>query len=128
MSSFLYNFVAGQQGNEEILYEAIAREVVCSLSEVETAGVWIDGKVIYKRWVSFGALPNATTKTVAHSITTLASVVDYYVIADNGTDQIRFAYGGEPTAHIDQTNVEVVATGNFSAYTISYVMIEYTKT
>ena len=42
-----------------------------STSEVLTAERWINGKPVYRKVVSMGALPNTTTKSIAHGISNL---------------------------------------------------------
>ena len=48
-----------------------------STSEVNTGFKWVDGRDIYKKTISFGALPNNTTKNVAHGITNLDLIISY---------------------------------------------------
>ena len=114
--------------NDNLLYEAWLQRFNHQLGEVALSEDWIDGETVYKSIVAFGALPNATTKTVAHSISTLARVVDYAIVADNGTSQIKFVFGGEPSALINDTNISITATGDFSGYTTAHALICYTKT
>lgn len=45
-------------------------------TEEKIIGTWIDGKPIYQKTINFGALPNATTREVAHNISNLGHVVD----------------------------------------------------
>ena len=44
---------------------------------------WIDNKPIYRKVVNFGALPNASIKTVNHDISNLNTVVNFYGIILN---------------------------------------------
>lgn len=46
-----------------------------STTEINTGAKWIDGSAIYKKTIDFGALPNATTKSVAHNISNLSAVI-----------------------------------------------------
>ena len=106
-----------------------------STNEINTHQEWIDGKDIYRKVVNFGALPNATTKQVAHGITNLNFVISYKILAKNptynyylsvpATNPVGLAY--TVAAYIDNTNVIVQSGDNKSGYSICYVIIEYTK-
>lgn len=98
----------------------------------QVIGTWIDGKPIYRKVINFGTLPNATTKEVAHNISSLGNVVNLYGVANNGDTYIPL-----PRSH-SQSNVNIVLemnktkiivnTGyNFSSYS-AYITVEYTKT
>lgn len=50
--------------------------------EERRVGTWIDGKPLYEKTVDFGALPNASTKQVAHGIIGVEKVWVYQVITD----------------------------------------------
>lgn len=51
-----------------------------STSEVSTGQRWIDDSLIYRKVISLGALPNNTTKNVAHDITGID-----YIVSIRGT-------------------------------------------
>ena len=54
-----------QDGNmHAVTSNAVADSLSYSTNEVKTGGKWIDGKPIYRKVVDFGALPNASEKTV----------------------------------------------------------------
>ena len=46
-----------------------------STSEVDTGYTWTDGSPIYKKTINIGALPNATTKSVAHNISNFGTPI-----------------------------------------------------
>lgn len=94
--------------------------------KLDTGRKWIDSNgaahVIFQKTLSIGAMPNNTTKNVAHgdaslSLTKFAKVKELW--ASNGTT-ITFA----ATATINATNVVVATTTDLSTYT-GYVVIEY---
>lgn len=96
-------------------------------------GQWIDGKPIYQKTVSCGALPNATTKTVAHNISNVNYIIDYHGISMNPTSHISIIlpYPGENqdiTVYVDRTNINIVDKTDNSRYTTTYVTLQYTKT
>ena len=96
----------------------------------------VTGRQIYRMVVVTGGLPNATSKTVPHGIgfTNGCSVTRVYGCA---TDNVTMAYiplpYSSPTLNknielsIDRTNVTITTGINMTAYTISYVIIEYVK-
>jgi hypothetical protein len=104
-----------------------------STSEVNTNTTWIDGKTIYKKTINFGALPNTTSKNIAHGVTGITQVVSITGIAKNGT-----AYRNLPMVHeggyaaanvflgISGANITAACDQNMSAWT-AYITIEYTK-
>ena len=91
---------------------------------------------VYRLVVNFGALPNATTKSVAHGLTITSgySLTRLYA-ASTKNDQSSFLpipYAS-PTLNqnillnMDATNVNITTAIDYSAYTITYVIIEIIK-
>ena len=107
-----------------------------STSEVNTGFTWIDGKPIYKKTVNFGALPNATSKTVAHGISSLNWVINVEsvgkrsdgvfcptpLVPPGGSALDRYGF-----FELDATNIVFYTGYNYSS-TSAYVTIWYTKT
>lgn len=104
-------------------------KVEYSTSETLTNKVWIDGKPIYRKTVNVGALPNATTKTVAHNILNISNVLDMYGYATGGTDWIPLPRPDSTypiTIWVTATDVCLACTTNQSSRS-GYVTLEYTK-
>lgn len=57
--------------------------------DIDTGQRWINGQIIYCRVVDLGALPNATTKNVAHGIATIGTVVLLEGIAQAAGPTVR---------------------------------------
>lgn len=120
-------------GSRDALYKLWRKFRQCfSTSEMRTGSVWIDGKETYRKVIDTGALPNATTKNVAHGITGLGTVVALRGMADNATIQRPLPYAdatATDTVELDcgDTNVTLRSTGDQSGFTSSFVLIEYTK-
>ena len=76
------------------------------------------GKPVYVKLVNFGALPNSTSKSFAHGISSLGYVVDIYGQGVAGQDV---------KVSVDTTNITITSTSNLSAVT-AYPVIKYTKT
>lgn len=90
----------------------------------------------FRTVVNFGTLPNNGTISVAHNIdfTTSFSATRIYGAATNpiGLVYIPLPYvtstgTGGIQLEITATDVVITTTGNYSAYTISYIVIEYLK-
>lgn len=105
-----------------------------STAETDTGGTWIDGKIIYKKTINFGAFPASTTKAVSHGISNLDYVVKIEGTAKSSSGSyypLPLMYRGNEYAynteiHIDSTNVEMYNGQDRSMYT-AYVTIYYTK-
>lgn len=103
-----------------------------STEEVWTGGYWIDGKKIYRRTVSCGALPNNTTKSVAHNIANISWIVKYNGMASDGNEwlQLPVSYYSNSAIglSVDGTNIVLRPYSNRTTYTTTLVTIEYIKT
>ena len=110
-----------------------------STSEVKTNATWIDGKPIYKKTISTGALPQggAVTTTDISSLS-VDTVVDYRGIA--WTPSLKnfriLPFVGESTNNMIRVDVNggvtlrIVSSANsdWKKYDKSYVTLWYTKT
>ena len=105
-----------------------------STDEVKTGGKWIDGKPIYRKTIDCGALPNNTTKNVAHGIDNLGRVIktEGYSVGTAGSAgafiPLPYVSGIPMAMYIDLTNIVLQASGNYTNYIDTYITIEYTKT
>ncbi len=93
-----------------------------------------DPRTIYRTVINFGALPNAATKSVPHNITCTAATSFtriYGAATDPSTSYIPLPFvSATDVAHnievnVDTTNVNVVTGANYSAYTTTYIVLEY---
>ncbi len=96
---------------------------------------------VFRMVVNFGALPNATTKSVAHNIEistiipTKYSFTRIYATATkpDQTSFIPIPYASPTDANeielkVTNTDVTIITAIDYSAYTICYVVLEYIKT
>lgn len=93
-----------------------------------------DPRTIYRTVINFGALPNTATKSVPHNITCTAatSFTRIYGAATNPSNSyipLPFVSATD-VAHnievnVDTTNVNVITGANYSAYTTTYIVLEY---
>lgn len=112
-----------------------AKTTFTTYSTTEKAvGEWIDGKTIYRKTISVGALPNNASKNTAHGISNLDTVIDCrgFAKATWGTQYpIPTVYasgdaGYNTQVSVDATNITLSCTGNNSGKS-GYVTIWYTK-
>ena len=114
-------------------YNGLLNNQRYSTDEIDTGKTWIDGKKIYRKVVEFGALPNATSKDVAHGISNLDYIVSINTTARYNTNYISIPYVDETTLanaisiSIRNTKIRISSGANQSMYTAT-VVIEYTKT
>jgi len=106
-------------------------------SEVNTGFTWVGGKAIYKKTISFGALPNNTTKNVSHGISNLLYVINVEAFVHRTSDNVRRILPHVSPSTIanqfaisDMSNTQIsVATGaDVSSYDICFFTLYYTKT
>lgn len=104
-----------------------------STSEVDTKVKWIDGKTIYRKTINIGALPNATSKTVAHGITNLGLVIKAEGFASESSSvRITFpftsaaAVGDQVAMRFEATNIVIITGVDRSSFS-GYVTLYYTK-
>lgn len=92
-------------------------------------------RTVFRKVFDFGALPNTTTKSLAHNIafgTTFSATKIYGAATDPGTSWIPLPYAS-PTAannielNLDATNINVITGSNRTAYTRSFIIVEYIK-
>lgn len=106
-----------------------------STSETNTKFTWIDGKTIYKKTISCGALPNATEKTVSHGISNLGRVLKVEGYAYNGTNDttfpLPFSWATDTASCIGvligATTINIRSGVDRTDYTESYITLYYTK-
>ena len=105
-----------------------------STSEQNTGFKWTDNKIIYKKTINFGALPNSTSKSVNLNISNLDTIVktEAFCRYSNG---ISFPL---PFANVNQfeasimlnytSTTAVITTGTDRSSATGYITIYYTKT
>jgi hypothetical protein len=100
--------------------------------EILTGGYWRDGKPKYRKVIDCGTLPNATNKYISIGESDLE---DSWIIngwANNPTTGQTVTIP-RPSVDVDatiesNTNIRITTSANYTAFTESYVTIEYTKT
>lgn len=103
-------------------------------STEEPWGYWIDGKVIYRKTVDIGSLPNATSKTVPHGVSDLENVIkiEGWAVRSSTDDFFPLPF----TSKIAEYSIVITVTPTNIAIDCGvdrtnldgYVTIYYTKT
>ena len=119
----------------EVIYPQTISDMDYSTTEQDTGCKWIDGKKIYKKTISLGTLPNATTKSVAHNISHLNLLVKiegfaYYPSPTNVFVPLPFvgaSMAASISLRIEKSDV-VVSCGADRSGALGYAVLWYTKT
>ena len=100
-------------------------------------GCWTDGRPVYQKTVSFGALPNKTIKEVNHSISNIKEVIRAFGISNDGSDGFQIMpLVGNGSGIAYQVSLKITKTKIIcrcdedmeSFYPNTYVTLQYTKT
>lgn len=110
----------GKDQFQPIIYSEEEREI----------GVWINGKPLYEKTINFGAIPNNTTKSVAHNISNLEKVVFFSGVMLSSTSSETLPSGENSNFRLqaNNTNINVITSTSWNSWTDSYITIRYTKT
>ena len=137
--------IAGGVGADTISSSAIMDGAVTvdklslsySESEQATGETWINGKMIYRKTISLGSLPNDSTKKVNHNISNMDSLIEIKGAAKFPSYQVPLPFVCDPLSgglgvdgairiYIDSTQITVDTGYNRSGGT-GYVTLYYTK-
>lgn len=100
----------------------------------EVIGEWIDGKPLYRKTISTGTLPNGGGMNVPHNISNIDNVVRVYGYAYRSSDGVSLPLPHSAydisciSCYANKTNICIVTYTDRTAFTTSYVTLEYTKT
>ncbi len=93
-------------------------------------------RTVLRTVVDFGALPNNATKTAPHNITNISNITFtriYGTSTQPGVSGIPLPFA-TPVAlnnnillQVDSTNVRVVTGANYSAFTRTFIIVEYVR-
>lgn len=94
-------------------------------------GTWVDGSTLYEKTIDIGELPNNTTKSVAHNISNLSTVVYLLGFASNSSVTLPLPVPHPDNVNAininaDATNINIATGRDRRAYS-GYVTIRYTK-
>ena len=80
------------------------------------------GKPVYVRAITFGAIPSGSSKSVAHNISNVDAIVALHGVESNGTTL------GNQNIQILSTRTDVTINSNVSTTNTAVVILYYTKT
>lgn len=115
--------------------EALQGEVDYSTEEHLTGRKWLDGRPTYEKTINCGALPNATSKDIQTGIQNLRAAVKIFGITYQENMSVfrplpypHVNYNAIIGVNLTNTILTIFTGTDFSAYTNTYITIEYTKT
>ena len=94
-------------------------------TEYLTGEIWHDGKPVHRKVVDVGALPDTTTKNVAHGIASIETLVRMSGAAQTAVPVLG-PLADVAAFRMDATNVIVVTLADQTAYS-GHVIIDYTR-
>lgn len=106
-----------------------------STAETPTNKRWIDGRIIYRKVINVGALPNTATKSTAHGLPSGFMLTDITGVTWQGGTGLHLplpytdpsVVSGGIALLTDSTNVNVVTGSNRTTFVTTYVVLEYVK-
>ena len=107
----------------------LTSELLYTEEERLTGYQWINEKRIYRKTIDCGALPNATSTTINLGIINLDEIISIRGIAKSTASFIPLPYPAANPIEVfcSGTQITITAGTDRSAFTESYVIIEYTK-
>lgn len=84
------------------------------------------GNVVYQKYVSFGAGPNATTKSVAHECSNVKNIIEWHIINANSGTNVEQATNVTAVT-VSTSKISITTSANESAWSLR-VLLKYTKT
>ena len=125
-------YIKNDNGVYEEFYDETNREMY-STGE-QKIGTWIDGKPLYRKVITMGALPNAAAKYTPHGIQNLGTVVSLKGMAQNKETNSRIVLPCPDTTpqyivqlFVSSTNIVLNTAFDQSKFNESFAIIEYTK-
>lgn len=101
----------------------------------QVIGTWVDGSVLYRKTINFGALPNNTTKQIDHNITNISRIVNLHgtaVFSDSSTMTLPYVNIANlvycVNLNVDNASRINIVTGMDRSEATAYITLEYTKT
>ena len=130
---------AARPTNTSILYCIATKNIFMDAgsnlsTDEQVIGTWINGKPLYQKTVSCGALPNNNTKTVNHNISNIDIITNYYGITYNSNTFFTLPYVHKSTISAQigvvcgPTNIQLQTGTDRTSFTSTYVTLQYTKT
>jgi hypothetical protein len=104
-----------------------------STTETATNVKWIDGKTVYVKVIDFGAIPDTSTKSVAHGLAAGFQIIEMSFMIRRSTDNdhrhvpyVSLNSASDASMNIDGTNVNIDTESAWTNFT-GVVILWYTK-
>ena len=115
-------------GTEGAIYAPPVMENYSATPQV--VGKWIDDRDVMRKVVEIGALPNNTTKNVAHEISDLDTIVSLKGYAKSSSYILPLPYvaavsNSAVEVYADDTNISLLTGIDRTEYTESYIIVDY---
>ena len=104
-----------------------------STDEKITGEKWIDGRDIYKKTVTLGAMPNVSSKDIPHNIINLGYLIRCDGTMNNGTSYYPLpsvsasSFVNQIQISVNEISISITTTGGWSNWS-GTVTLYYTKT
>ena len=122
-------------GNLYNIQDAEAQKsLVYSQNEIDTGKIWIDGKKIYRKIVSYGVLSNNETVRKEHNIQDINEIISAKGITfiKNEGFFLPIPYSLDNTGNIglavSKTQISITTYADRTDCINTYIVLEYTKT
>ena len=102
-------------------------------TDEQRIGTWIDGKPIYRKVIDTGSLPNTDIKTINHNISNIDNIISIHGWAYRSSDNVflplpHVANNTAISCYSTKNRIEITTYADRSSFTVSYIILEYTKT
>ena len=114
-------------------------------TEEQVVGTWIDNRLLYRKVIDLGVLPNTDTVRIPHNIDNLDRIISMRGMAKSPNQNLllpfpysfgKDGFNSDGTVKINAVPINIYEEkGNIVVYTLSdrsemtgYVILEYTKT
>lgn len=104
-----------------------------STSETPTSQRWVNGKIIYKKTIAFGSLPNNASKDVAHGIADLDFIIKYEGMAYSGSSYFMLplvsvnALSAGVQTTVSKSAINITTGQDRSMFSQTFITLYYTK-
>lgn len=127
-------FVNMLWNNSEKGWRRLDNNITYSTGEAKTGDVWINGKPIYRKTISFGALPNNTEKSSNHNISNIDNIIEIKGTTSNAEGNtltlpmVSFTTSSNIFIKANKSVVTIQTGTDRTSYNKTYVTLYYTKT
>ncbi len=114
--------------------ETLINEGTVYSTKERVIGKWLDGKPIYRKVINWGALPDNNASLKPHNISNIDNIIKVFGWSYRQSDNTflplpHVAFNNTAvTLYASKTGITIVTYTSRSAFSKTYVVLEYTKT